>query len=941
MSLRHKLTMLTLVSLLVLAPVTLVADNAVSPDTDLENSLKTRSPKSSAVTGDGYIRESDLPGARGVLWSQIPADTTSAAGYACQLDSVYPFDADICDDVTPGGTGWSIDSITTWWANWNGFNDWSYVPNIHVLVYRDSTAISPHPVDSEMIDIIVPQSNYTASGPFGTNSWRVDLELPTPIELPPGEIWWIEVQPANDFSVNGQTGWQAEAGIGNGNELWFRFPAIGTPEWTDATTQWGEALETAMVLRGGSLSDTVRWDFETGWQDWIHTNGLAFPSAWDVQPCSLHASYTPPNPGDSTFWIDSDAAGSGGPWVQDTCLSPQIIPDASNTNWLWYGFGFNDCGTPDFYEVGLKYYDGSSWTLVPLKTYDGVDTVGADSIDISSYNTYERLQVYFYYDDGNAWSWYASFDNVTINGEIYVASHDVGATSIDNPGDVVEPNLTITPTATFENFGNNTETFEAHYEIDTAGVNIYSEMATIDLDPGMDTTYQFPDHTTLGEGTAYDITAYTVLGGDMDPSNDTTTQATLVTAKYWENLTDLPKGSSSHSMATLDDGFIYIFHMAGSYATSDTVAVYDITNETWSIDTINPYGPAGYGWAGGVNGAIYRIGGTNSWPTGLTRVDIYDPAGGTFSSGSTAPAGLIDFSAGVYNDSLIYTFGGGNWSATPISAVYMYDTYNDAWTTSSSLPDARGCTGGGVIDTFAIVACGYTSGGTYGDDYVVGIIDSSDPTTISWGSYGAIPGITEGKYRVPSGVDKWNKEFYIVGGQGSSGTSDQCLAYDPYTDTWVEEMPKNNAFANVSHLSVTEDTRGGEVGVYAAGGYDGGVYLTNTEMYHTADTTPQGIEDGGQENLEFGLLNVDQLAEPGYAAITYTTSINGPTTLKIYDLMGRNVRTLVDRVKEAPGRRTAYWNYKDNNNNTVVNGVYFLRLESDSRVATQKMILVR
>ncbi|GAJ16945.1 unnamed protein product, partial [marine sediment metagenome] len=47
--------------------------------------------------------------------------------------------------------------------------------------------------------------------------------------------------------------------------------------------------------------------FETGWQDWTHTNGQVFPAAWDVHPFDIH---TPcPDPGDSSMWMDSDASG--------------------------------------------------------------------------------------------------------------------------------------------------------------------------------------------------------------------------------------------------------------------------------------------------------------------------------------------------------------------------------------------------------------------------------------------------------------------------------------------------------------------------------------------------------------------------------------------------------------------------------------------------------
>ncbi len=59
------------------------------------------------------------------------------------------------------------------------------------------------------------------------------------------------------------------------------------------------------------------------------------------------------------------------------------------------------------------------------------------------------------------------------------------------------------------------------------------------------------------------------------------------------------------------------------------------------------------------------------------------------------------------------------------------------------------------------------------------------------------------------------------------------------------------------------------------------------------------------------------------------------TTLKVYDVLGREVATLVNEVKE-PGTYTVEFNAS-----SLASGVYFYRLTAGSYVATQKMILMR
>lgn len=164
-------------------------------------------------------------------------------------------------------------------------------------------------------------------------------------------------------------------------------------------------------------TQSTLWDFETGWQDWTHTNGMSWSVAWDVQPSNHHPAYTPPSAGDSCMWIDDDMMGQP-VWTQDSALSPICIPDAS-MDWLKYGFGIrNDLDfRPNELHVGIKHFTGGVWTATELAFYPSlIDTGPAwDSVDVSAYATADSVQVYFYYDDLGTWAFWAVFDNVSID----------------------------------------------------------------------------------------------------------------------------------------------------------------------------------------------------------------------------------------------------------------------------------------------------------------------------------------------------------------------------------------------------------------------------------------------------------------------------------------------------------------------------------------------
>lgn len=74
--------------------------------------------------------------------------------------------------------------------------------------------------------------------------------------------------------------------------------------------------------------------------------------------------------------------------------------------------------------------------------------------------------------------------------------------------------------------------------------------------------------------------------------------------------------------------------------------------------------------------------------------------------------------------------------------------------------------------------------------------------------------------------------------------------------------------------------------------------------------------------------------------IAYTLPQAGRVSLRVYDVAGRLVRTLVDDVEEAGGHVTT-WGGRDGRGVAVVSGVYFVRLESESGVRTRKMVLLK
>ncbi len=74
--------------------------------------------------------------------------------------------------------------------------------------------------------------------------------------------------------------------------------------------------------------------------------------------------------------------------------------------------------------------------------------------------------------------------------------------------------------------------------------------------------------------------------------------------------------------------------------------------------------------------------------------------------------------------------------------------------------------------------------------------------------------------------------------------------------------------------------------------------------------------------------------------ISYGLSEANHVKISIYNVIGQNVRTLVDELKPA-GSYSVKWDGKNEAGNQVTNGVYFYRMEAGNFSSTRKLMLMK
>jgi len=73
--------------------------------------------------------------------------------------------------------------------------------------------------------------------------------------------------------------------------------------------------------------------------------------------------------------------------------------------------------------------------------------------------------------------------------------------------------------------------------------------------------------------------------------------------------------------------------------------------------------------------------------------------------------------------------------------------------------------------------------------------------------------------------------------------------------------------------------------------------------------------------------------------IKYQLPKSGKVSLKIYNSLGQEVRTLVDAMKEA-GEFEIHWDGMDDNGSRVSSGIYIYRFQVNEFVSTKKMLFM-
>ena len=478
---------------------------------------------------------------------------------------------------------------------------------------------------------------------------------------------------------------------------------------------------------------------------------------------------------------------------------------------------------------------------------------------------------------------------------------DVGPISIDSPPDVVISNRTYPVKATIKNFGNVTVTFDVSCTIDG-----YADTVEVaDLAPGDSTTVQFKDWQSPATAGDRTMTVITQLVDDIDRTNDTLQMIISVLAPPSIIVNEIYYDEMGPDMYT----FTELKGTAGA-----------------SLDSTYLVGISG------VDGTVYAtVALTGNIPT-----DGYFVVGQDVSvSNVDMVNSAVNWHNGPDNVWLIYVFGA---DTIILDKVGYGPTDTTGWFFVGEGIPASDVAPGHSIARYP--------DGQDTDDNSVDFKDFPVPTPglpNKWSDV-AVDTIISPPYFI--GCGDTIKPSASVKNEGDKEETFEviCTIKTNATTSYEDEIELT---LGVGEDSVVEFKEWNVPGCWDTTTYVMTVYAyLATDMDTTDNRKEREFESVGiEEKLAeapntFILLQNNPNPLVSITKIAYQLPTKCKVNLTIYDVTGRLVRTLVDRVEDA-GHKLVIWNGKDNKGKDATSGIYFYKLQAGNYKAQKKMILIR
>jgi hypothetical protein len=177
-------------------------------------------------------------------------------------------------------------------------------------------------------------------------------------------------------------------------------------------------------------------------------------------------------------------------------------------------------------------------------------------------------------------------------------------------------------------------------------------------------------------------------------------------------------------------------------------------------------------------------------------------------------------------------------------------------------------------------------------------------------------------------------DFYVLAYYGNSPYRQSVKIFDIVTGNVIFE--KNDPSYYYSYPMLADINNDGSIECIVVR-FD---YPSFTNYVYEVYTT--GVTTYGDKNIPPQFELMQNYPNPFNPSTTITYGLSNPqqVNIKIYDVLGNEIRTLVSEFKEA-GNHNIEWDGANDSGVRQATGVYFYRMNAGSRSSTKKMIILK
>jgi S-formylglutathione hydrolase FrmB len=173
--------------------------------------------------------------------------------------------------------------------------------------------------------------------------------------------------------------------------------------------------------------------------------------------------------------------------------------------------------------------------------------------------------------------------------------------------------------------------------------------------------------------------------------------------------------------------------------------------------------------------------------------------------------------------------------------------------------------------------------------------------------------------------------------------SDLASLRGVYFDCGDQDEFGFNHHADAFHQALAAASIEHEYEIFAGGTHCNKLYSRLViSLSFISDAFVTGVEQKGKAEVPLAFSLSQNYPNPfnPQTRIKYQLPHAGKVVLKVYNIVGQEICTLVDEVKPA-GSFEVLWDGRDNTGHRVASGVYLYRIEAQSFVQTRKMLLLQ